>query len=85
MYGQEGADRSGGHWMKRRAWTGEEGDVRHEGADRSGGPCMVKRALTCQEGAERRGRCTATRTLYSGAIQEGTNRSGGRYAVRKAL
>ena len=77
LYVEEGADRSGGHCIKRRARTGEEGDVR------SGGPaCTVKRAPTCQEGAEHRwcqsgGRCTVRRTLYS----EGTDRSGRRCTV----
>ena len=31
LYVEEGADRLGGHWMKARVWTGEEGDVRSGG------------------------------------------------------
>ena len=43
---EEGADRSGGHCIKRRVRTGEEGDVR------SGGRQQVRRALYGEKGVD---------------------------------
>ena len=86
---EESTDRSGGHCIKRRARTGEEGDVR------SGGHRQVRRALYggkegCRlvrrtlnvDGGGLEGIVRQEKAFYS---EEGADRSEGRHTVRRAL
>ena len=68
LYVEEGADRSGGRCIVRRAPTGQGSAEREDVADRSGGRCMVRRAPTGQEGTVQ---CTVMRapTDLEGAVR----------------
>ena len=53
LYVEEGADRSGGHCIKRRVRTGEEGDVRSERRRQVRRALYGEKGVDWSEGAER--------------------------------